>query len=125
MGEGWFLSAQAYEALGGDSGASGANRVYRDALDANKQSEPLTAAYARWLVSQHRTREAVAIARRLTRYAPALLSGWRLYANLCQRFDQSCVRSAATGLANAGTLFGVDLEPGQPPPNGLLGRFVS
>jgi tetratricopeptide (TPR) repeat protein len=125
MVDGWFLAAQAYEVLGGESGASGVSRVYRDALDANKQSERLTAAYARWLVSQKRTREAVAAARRLTRYAPALLSGWRLYADLCQRFDQSCVSSAATGLANAATLFGVDLEPGQPPPNGLLGRFVT
>jgi predicted Zn-dependent protease len=125
MVDGWLLSAHAYEASGGDSGASGVSRVYRDALEANKQSEPLTAAYGQWLASHHRTREAVAIARRLTRYAPALLNGWRLYADLCRRFDQSCVSSATTGLANARTLFGVDLEPGQPPPNGLLGRFVA
>ena len=121
MADGWLLSASAYQALGD---ASGVSRVYRDALEGNKQSQQLTAAYAKWLASQDRTREAVAIARRLTRYAPALSSGWRLYADLCRKFDQSCVGPATTGLANARTLFGVDLEPGQPPPNGLLGRFV-
>jgi Tfp pilus assembly protein PilF len=121
MAQGWLLSARAYQILGRESGVS---RVYGDALDANKQSGALTAAYAQWLVAQHRTREAVAIARRLTQYAPALLSGWRLYQDLCQRFDPTCATSATKGLANSRMLLGVDLEPGEPPPNGLLGRFV-
>jgi Tfp pilus assembly protein PilF len=121
MADGWLLSARAYQALKSESGVS---RVYGEALEANKQSEQLTAAYAEWLASQHRTRETVAIARRLTRYAPALVSGWRLYGDLCRRFDQSCASDAAKGLASARTLFGVDLSPGEPPPNGLLGRFV-
>jgi Tfp pilus assembly protein PilF len=121
MGRGWLLSARAYQALGRESGVS---RVYGDALEANKQSEQLTAAYAQWLVSEQRTREAVAISRRLTQYAPSLLSGWRLYEDLCQRFDPTCATSATKGLAKAHTLLGVDLEPGEPPPNGLLGRFV-
>ena len=102
----------------------GVNRVYAQALDANKQSSPLTAAYARWLVSVDRPREAIAMARRLTRYAPALISGWRLYGDLCRRFDRTCSAEAAAGMANAQTLFGIDLPPGTPPPNGLFGRLV-
>src|SRR5690606_15648849 len=66
----WLANARAYETLGR---ASGANRAYVQALDANKQSGELTRAYTRWLVSEGRTREAVAMARRLTRYAPALM----------------------------------------------------
>ncbi len=116
----WLASAQAYQALGRTSGAS---RVYVQALDANKQSSELTEAYAQWLVSTGRSREAVAITRRLTRYAPALLSGWRLYGDLCRRFSPSCVEEASQGLANAGNLYGVDLPPGSTPPNGLFGRL--
>ena len=121
MTSAWLLAASAYYALGNGSGVS---RVYGQALVANKQSAPLTVAYTRWLVSQGRKREAVAIARRLTQYAPALLSGWRQYQNLCQQFDASCVAEATDGRAKASTLLGVDLPPGEPPPNGLLGRFV-
>jgi len=117
----WTLAASAYERLGREGGV---NRVYAQALDANKQSSPLTAAYARWLVSVDRPREAIAMARRLTRYAPALISGWRLYGDLCRRFDRTCSAEAAAGMANAQTLFGIDLPPGTPPPNGLFGRLV-
>jgi Tfp pilus assembly protein PilF len=118
---GWLLAANAYEALGRESGV---NRVYGQALDANKQSSLLTRAYADWLVSQKRTREALAMARRLTRYAPALLSAWQLYGDLCRRFDNSCLAEASGGLARARTLLGIDLPPGTLPPNGLFGRFV-
>lgn len=116
----WIASARAYQAF---DRTSGANRVYVQALDANKQSAELSAAYAQWLVSAGRSREAVAIARRLTRYAPALLSGWRLYGDMCRRFDARCVEDASQGLANAGSLYGVDLPPGTTPPNGLFGRL--
>jgi tetratricopeptide (TPR) repeat protein len=118
---GWTSAARAYERLGR---AGGVNRVFAEALEANKQSSQLTAAYARWLVSVGRPREAIAMARRLTRYAPALTSGWRLYGDLCRKFDSACVAEAATGLANARSLFGIDLPPGTPPPNGLFGRLV-
>lgn len=118
----WVLSANAYDALGRNSGVS---RVYAQALETNKQSTPLTAAYSEWLVSQGRIREAVAIAKRLTEYAPALLSGWRLYGDLCRKFDHSCLAEATRGLANARTLPGIDLRPGTMPPNGLFGRFVA
>jgi tetratricopeptide (TPR) repeat protein len=117
----WLASARAYRALGR---ASGVNRVYAEALDADKQSSELTAAYAEWLVSESRSREAIAMARRLTKFAPALLSGWRLYGNLCRRFDADCADEADSGLADARTLFGVDPPPGAAPPNGLFGRLV-
>ena len=116
----WTSAASAYQSLGRESGV---NRVYAQALDTNKQSSQLTAAYARWLVSVGRAREAMAMARRLTRYAPALLSGWRLYRDLCGRFDRTCMAEAASGLADAQSRFGIDVPPGTPPPNGLFGRL--
>lgn len=119
--DGWLLSAQAYANL---NQPGGIRRVFAQALDVNRQSARLTSAYARWLVSEGKHREGLAIARRLTRQAPALLSGWQLYRDLCRKFDQSCLSEASAGLANAKGLFGVDLPPGEPPPNGLLGRFV-
>ncbi len=117
----WIASARAYQALGR---ASGVNRVYVQSLEANKQSSELTAAYTGWLVAQGRTREAIAMARRLTRYAPALVSGWQLYGDLCRSASASCVDEASRGLARARTLFGVDLAPGAAPPNGLFGRLT-
>ena len=98
--------------------------MFAQALDANKQSAELTRAYADWLVADGRSREAVAMTRRLTRYAPALMNGWRLYLELCRQHDQRCVAEAERGLDNASTLFGIDLPPGTPPPNGLFGRLI-
>ncbi len=117
----WLASAAAYRAF---ERKSGVNRVYVQALEANKQSSELTAAYARWLISEGRSREAIAMARRLTRYAPALISGWQLYGDLCRRFDGGCSEEATQGLASARTMFGVDPAPGTAPPNGLFGRLV-
>lgn len=117
----WLANAKAYQALGR---ASGVNRAFVQGLDQNKQSSELTQEYGRWLVSEGRTREAVAMARRLTRYAPALMSGWRQYLDLCRRFQPSCVTSAERGLDEARTLLGVDLPPGTSPPNGLFGRLI-
>jgi Tfp pilus assembly protein PilF len=117
----WITTARAYEASGQSSGVS---RAFIQGLDANKQSTKLTAAYTNWLVSKRRPREAVALARRLTRYAPALISGWRLYLNLCQRLQPTCSDEAQAGLADARTRFAIDPTPGEPAPNGLFGRFA-
>ena len=116
----WLAGAYAYQALGRESGV---DRTYGQALDANKQSSEITASYAQWLVAQKRSREAVAMARRLTRYAPALLSGWQLYGDLCRSTGASCVDEATRGLANARSLFEIDPAPGTAPPNGLFGRL--
>lgn len=117
----WIAAATAYQELGRESGV---RRVFGQALDANKQSTELTETYADWLIAEGRTREAVAMARRLTRYAPAMMSGWRLYLALCREHDQRCVNDAERGLQNAQGLLGIDLPPGTPPPNGLFGRLV-
>ncbi|MCB2074261.1 MAG: tetratricopeptide repeat protein [Novosphingobium sp.] len=118
----WLAAAQAYRAL---KIPSGVERVYSQALDSNPQNLELVRSYAGWLFENGRKREALAIARRLTREAPALVGGWRYYAAVCQRAGDDCEKQANQGLANARTRFGIDLEPGTRPPNGLFGRFVS
>jgi hypothetical protein len=44
---------------------------------------------------------------------------------MCARLRQDCLRDAETGLANAATIYGIDLPPGQAPPNGLFGRIIA
>jgi tetratricopeptide (TPR) repeat protein len=117
----WITTARAYDANGQSSGVS---RAFIQGLDAKKQSTRLTAAYTDWLVSHRRSREAVALARRLTRYAPALISGWQLYYSLCRSVQPSCSDEAQSGLAEARTRYGIDPTPGEPAPNGLFGRFA-
>ena len=119
---GWIASTRAYQKLGRGSGVQ---RVFVEALDRNKQSSELTQMYTRWLLSEGRPREAVAMARRLTGYAPALLSGWQHYLDLCHKYDSRCIAEGEQGLKNARTLLGIDLPPGTPPPNGLFGRLVA
>jgi tetratricopeptide (TPR) repeat protein len=117
----WIAAVKGYEALGR---LSGVERIYSQALSSNRQNLQLTRGYAEWLLKNGRGREAVAIARRLTREAPALVSGWKYYMSLCARAEENCEADAARGLADARTRFGIDLEPGTLPPNGLFGRFV-
>ena len=119
--QGWVTTALAYSS---QDDAINARRVFRDGLAANPQNSRLAMIYADWLIGQHADREAVATARRLTRASPALTSGWRLYANVCQRTGAGCAGDAAEGLAKSRTLYGVDLKPGTLPPYGLFGRFV-
>jgi predicted Zn-dependent protease len=117
----WNAAARAYMASGLDSGVS---RSFQQALDANKQNRVLAEYYTDWLVKEGRHREAIAVGRRLTRYAPALVSGWRLYAELCRELQSDCLEDAERGLADSRTRFGIDLAYGSPPPNGLFGRLV-
>src|SRR3546814_6696875 len=83
----------------------------------------MSRAYVAWLTAYRQGREALAVARRLTHQAPALLGGWRLYRDTCARQKQDCLGTAQAGLKNASTLYGIDLLPGQTPPNGLFGRI--
>ena len=119
--DGWKHNAEAYARL---DDPINARRVYRQGIDANKQSEPIARAYAEWLVANGNDREAVATAKRLTDLAPALNSGWKLYAQICTATEAKCVEKAKAGLADSKTRFGVDLLPGQLAPNGLFGQFV-
>lgn len=117
----WQLTAKIYAAIGDDANA---RRVFGQGIDANKQSEALSRAYAEYLLAKNSPREAVAVARKLTRSAPALNSGWRLYTQICAKSGSSCLAEAQEGLADSQTRYGVDLLPGETPPNGLFGRLV-
>ncbi len=117
----WRTTALAYSEQGS---AFNARRVFRDGVAANPQDIEIATAYADWLLRQGSNREAVAAARRLTNAAPSLSSGWRLYADICDRANAGCENEAASGLAQAQTAYGIDLKPGELPPNGLFGRFV-
>lgn len=118
---GWRTTALAYAA---QDDVFNARRVFRDGVAANPQDIRLATAYTQWLLRHGRNREAVAAARRLTNAAPALSSGWRLYAAICRRVDAGCEAEAEDGLSDAKTAYGIDLKPGELPPNGLFGRFV-
>ena len=117
----WLAAADAYRALGRPSGA---DRVYKQAIDALPQDLEVASAYAEWLLQEKRRREALAVARKLTRSAPALLGGWRHYAAICRRAEGNCEAEAERGLADARTLYGIDLEPGATLTNGLTGRLA-
>ena len=118
----WQLTAKVYQAMDDDANV---RRVFAQGLDANKQSEPLSRAFSEYLFAHNLSREAIAVARKLTRSAPALNSGWRLYADICAKSKSSCVTEAKEGLVDSQTRFGVDTLPGELPPNGLFGRLVT
>lgn len=117
----WALAARIYERR---DDMENARRSWRQGLKENSQNTTITKAYVDWLLGTGQEREAIAASRRLTRAAPALLSGWRLYNDVCTRLKQACASEARKGLAEASTLYGVDLLPGQAPPNGLFGRII-
>lgn len=120
--EAWRLAAISYSELGDPENA---RRMWRQGIDANRQSSALASQFMGWLEARGQMRESIAVARRLTHDAPALMSGWRLYAAACGRAEEKCSASALQGLDRAAQLYGIDLLPGQAPPNGLFGRIVT
>lgn len=118
----WALAARIYERR---DDFENARRLWRQGVKVNPQNARINKAYVDWLLRTGQEREALAASRRLTRAAPALLSGWRLYNDVCTQLKQVCTSEARKGIANAATLYGVDLLPGQAPPNGLFGRIVT
>ena len=118
----WQSTAKIYAEIDDQANAT---RVYGQGIEANKQSEPIARAYSEYLLSRNRAREAVATARRLTRSAPALISGWELYVEICTKARSNCIDDAKEGLADSRSRFGVDLLPGELPPNGLFGRLIT
>ncbi|MGB7408776.1 MAG: tetratricopeptide repeat protein [Pontixanthobacter sp.] len=120
--EAWTIAAQAYLGLGDTENAK---RIWRQGMDANPQETQIFRRYVAWLLKSGDTREAVTVARRLTINAPALLSGWRLYRDTCRKTSDRCLAEASRGLADAKTRFGIDLLPGEAPPNGLFGRLAA
>lgn len=118
----WRLAATSYSRRGDPENAE---RMWRQGIDANRQNSLIVKEAADWLVANGKSREAIAIARRLTHDAPALLSGWRLYESLCSRGNAGCEQAAERGLSAATRRYGIDLLPGEPPPNGLFGRIIT
>lgn len=118
----WMIAAAAYARR---DDLENARRMWRQGISANSQNPDMSRAYVAWLSASGQEREALAVARRLTHEAPALLGGWRLYRDTCARQKQDCLGAAQAGLKNASTLYGIDPLPGQAPPNGLFGRIVT
>jgi Tfp pilus assembly protein PilF len=102
--------ARAYD---GRRDEAGVRRAFADGIMQNPQDPAISAAFRTWLEANGQSRQAIAEARRLTRKAPALFSGWLAYRGVCQRqHDESCAADAQTGLEQATKLLGVDLKPG-------------
>lgn len=113
--------AQAYN---GRHDESGVRRAFADGITQNPQDPALSAAFRTWLEASGESRQAIAEARRLTRKAPALVSGWVAYRAVCQRqHEETCVADAQIGLERATKLLGVDLTPGTQTLRNLIGRL--
>lgn len=94
-------------------------RVTAAALDADPQNGALAAALARRWMERGQPDRALAVARRVTRSAPALVSGWALLQGLCSRAaDSACASDAARGLERSRRLYTLDTVGGQMPPLG-------
>ena len=117
----YVVLARAQEGMRNDAAAEIA---YRDGLTRNSQNSWLAGVYAAWLEKKGNSARAVATARRLTNAAPALLSGWKLYLDLCGRNpDAACTSEAEEGLSRAKLLFAVDRRPDDPERPGLFSRL--
>ena len=117
---GWIIAASAYSEMGDPHNA---RRVFRQGAEANPQDLGYLIEHTRWLRRQDRQREAIAVARRLTRDAPAMIQGWEHYRELCGVAADPCVADAERGLADARTRYWIDYKPGESPPPGLFGRL--
>jgi hypothetical protein len=95
------------------------DRVTAAALDADPQNGALARVLAQRWLALGKSDRAVAVARRVTRSAPGLVSGWTLLQEMCRRSgDSACGAEAARGLAQARKFYVIDPLPGQQP---LLG----
>ena len=120
---GFLTLARAQEASGN---AAGAMIAFRDGFDRNDQDPLIVRSYVAWLERHSQGTRAVSIASRLTKNAPALLSAWKLYGEVCARNPSAdCNGAAEQGLADARTRFGVDPRTDERPPTGLFGRLSS
>jgi hypothetical protein len=122
MPVGFVTLARAQEA---DGNTAGTMIAFRDAFDRNNQDSSLVRTYTAWLEQRGEGTRAVSIARRLTHNAPSLLSGWKLYGELCGRVPKAdCIKDAEAGLSRARERFGVDPRSDEAPPSGLFGRLA-
>ena len=117
----WFQLVKANEAR---EKPAEAGRAFADAVLRNPQDSTLSAMYVAWLERRGAGRQALGEARRLTRRAPALVSGWTAYLAACERQPASgCAVDARSGQEQAKRILGIDNPIGERPPNGLFGRL--
>lgn len=114
---GYVALARAQIAAGDNAAA---DRALRAGISANIQDRWLSRTFADWLMRTGKTMQAVAIARRLTHSAPALVSGWKSYLDLCTRTDAGCADDARDGLARAQRRFAIDRRPDEALEIGLV-----
>jgi predicted Zn-dependent protease len=118
---GWLILARSYSAKGD---AFGARHAFEQATSVNPQDSTLAGAFANWLIERKEGQRAVSTVHRLVRASPALLSGWRLYRDVCSKIgDSACLAEANRGLADAQKILGTDPPKGERPPAGLFGRM--
>ena len=117
---GWVIAAGAYDGLGDPANAQ---RVLRQGAESNPQNVGYLIEHTRWLRNHGKDREAIAVARRFTRNAPAISRGWKLYSDLCNGAKDRCLEDASRGLVESRTRFWIDYKPGEAPPPGLFGRL--
>jgi predicted Zn-dependent protease len=118
---GWNTLARAYQLKGN---VLGIRRAYEQGTRLNQQDSQIARDFAVWQLAERQPQRALATGRRLVRAAPAQLSGWALYGEICRKTtDTDCAAEVQAGLAKARTTLGIDLTPGERPPNGLFGRL--
>ena len=117
---GWQMAAESYSKL---RDPDNARRILGEGAEANPQNIDYVSHHTTWLRSNGRQREALAVARRFTRDAPAIVQGWNLYRQLCEDFSDPCAAEARRGLTDAQTRYWIDYAPGESTPPGLFGRL--
>lgn len=117
--DGYLLLADAYERA--DRPVS-VERVLREGIEAHPLDLALTKRLARWLLAKGRAQSAVSAARRLTNAAPARVSSWQAYSEICTSAGNSaCAGDAAAGRAAATRSYVLD-APSARRPDPLFGR---
>lgn len=113
--------AQAYVAK---DDTAGTRRAFVDGIARNPQNSTLSRAFVGWLGREGQHEPAIAEARRLTRKAPALVSAWDNYLDVCKRYgDEICAVEARSGRERSFAILGVDPPPGTLSSRGLMGRL--
>lgn len=117
----FVVLAHAQQASGNDLAA---DLAFRDGVNHNTQDSRLTRTYMTWLEQRNQGVRAVSIARKLTNAAPALVSGWQLFLDLCKRDpDADCGADARYGLEIASRRYAVDRRPDDREPPSLFTRL--
>jgi tetratricopeptide (TPR) repeat protein len=118
---GWLILARGYIAKGDKSGT---RQIFDQAVGVLPQDRVISEAFARWLIGQKHEQRAASEVHRLVRSAPALVSGWTMYQEICKAIrDSMCLSEANRGLADSKRNLGIDPPKGERPPAGLFGRM--